>query len=372
MTSVPGPGRGRRGARAPRSPTRGCARSRSRRTTCPAVVARLARAGLDANVVSRGEWAAATARRRAQRRGSRSRGSARTRPTCGPRSGRPRPATRRAGWPSRAPRSSTRSRGVASRAGLGRDGRPPLDVLFRLNPDVAPETHAGLAVGHGSAKFGMTETELTGAVARPARGRAAPRRAASISTSGRSSARWTPGGTPSGAGSRCSRSSARAGRASTRSTSAAASRSAIRERCRRPARFAREVEALLAALPPDRRARPPRGRARAVPRRARRLAPRVRAPRPGAAGRRADRRARRRHDRAHPPGAVRGAPPDRRPDVARAPGRARRAAVGDAAPASTGRSARAPTPSTCTTCRRCGAATSSRSRTPAPTPPRWR
>jgi diaminopimelate decarboxylase len=55
---------------------------------------------------------------------------------------------------------------IATRAGLGRAGRPPLDILFRLNPDVAPETHAGLSVGHGSAKFGMTETELTGAVAR--------------------------------------------------------------------------------------------------------------------------------------------------------------------------------------------------------------
>ena len=54
---------------------------------------------------------------------------------------------------------------IAARAGLGRGRRPPLDVLLRLNPDVAPETHAGLAVGRGSSKFGMTETELTGAVA---------------------------------------------------------------------------------------------------------------------------------------------------------------------------------------------------------------
>jgi diaminopimelate decarboxylase len=53
---------------------------------------------------------------------------------------------------------------LASRVGLGRDGRPPLDVLFRLNPDVVPETHAGLAVGVGGSKFGMTETELSAAV----------------------------------------------------------------------------------------------------------------------------------------------------------------------------------------------------------------
>jgi diaminopimelate decarboxylase len=53
---------------------------------------------------------------------------------------------------------------LAARAGLGRGDRPPLDVLFRLNPDVAPETHAGLAVGAGGSKFGMTETELSAAV----------------------------------------------------------------------------------------------------------------------------------------------------------------------------------------------------------------
>jgi len=53
---------------------------------------------------------------------------------------------------------------LTSRAGLGRDGRPSLDVLFRLNPDVVPETHAGLAVGAGGSKFGMTETELSAAV----------------------------------------------------------------------------------------------------------------------------------------------------------------------------------------------------------------
>ena len=39
-----------------------------------------------------------------------------------------------------------------------------VDVLFRLNPAVSPETHAGLAVGAAASKFGMTETELTEAV----------------------------------------------------------------------------------------------------------------------------------------------------------------------------------------------------------------
>ena len=39
-----------------------------------------------------------------------------------------------------------------------------LDVLFRFNPEVSPETHAGLAVGAATSKFGMSATELTEAV----------------------------------------------------------------------------------------------------------------------------------------------------------------------------------------------------------------
>jgi diaminopimelate decarboxylase len=49
---------------------------------------------------------------------------------------------------------------LARRAGLGVGARPPIDILLRLNPDVAPETHAGLAVGAGGSKFGMTEAEV--------------------------------------------------------------------------------------------------------------------------------------------------------------------------------------------------------------------
>ncbi len=45
-----------------------------------------------------------------------------------------------------------------------RAGAPPMDVLYRLNPDVAPETLAGLAVGSGASKFGMTETEIGAAI----------------------------------------------------------------------------------------------------------------------------------------------------------------------------------------------------------------
>jgi diaminopimelate decarboxylase len=50
---------------------------------------------------------------------------------------------------------------IAAGGGLAEGG---LDVLFRLNPAVTPETHAGLAVGAAASKFGMTETELTEAV----------------------------------------------------------------------------------------------------------------------------------------------------------------------------------------------------------------
>jgi diaminopimelate decarboxylase len=131
----------------------------------PAVVARLARAGLGANVVSRGEWAAA-----------REAGVPNARVTLegiGKDAADLRAAVRAAAagdpprWLAVESAEELDALGeIAARAGLGRDGRPPLDILFRLNPDVTPETHAGLAVGHGSAKFGMTETELTGAVAR--------------------------------------------------------------------------------------------------------------------------------------------------------------------------------------------------------------
>jgi diaminopimelate decarboxylase len=54
---------------------------------------------------------------------------------------------------------------LAALAGFARTvAATPLDVLLRLNPDVAPETHDALAVGRGASKFGLTETELTEAV----------------------------------------------------------------------------------------------------------------------------------------------------------------------------------------------------------------
>ena len=131
----------------------------------PPVVARLAAAGLDANVVSRGEWAAATAAGVPNERI--------TLEGVGKTDADLRAAVRAAatGRPLRwVALESAEELGalaaLAGRVGLGRGGARPMEVLLRLNPDVAPETHAGLAVGRGSSKFGMTETELTGAVSR--------------------------------------------------------------------------------------------------------------------------------------------------------------------------------------------------------------
>lgn len=130
----------------------------------PAVVARLARLGLDANVVSRGEWAVAA---RAGLPNGRI-----TLEGVGKDPADLRAAVRAAadGAPVRwvaveSPDELEALATLAAAAGLGRGGRQPLDLLLRLNPDVSPETHAGLAVGRGASKFGMTETELTAAAA---------------------------------------------------------------------------------------------------------------------------------------------------------------------------------------------------------------
>ena len=129
----------------------------------PAIVAEVAARGFGANVVSRGEWAAA---RRA--------GLSNTRITLegiGKTDADLRAAVRAAatgsplGWVAleSGDEAEVLAR-MAQRAGLGRAGRPPLDVLVRLNPEVAPETIDALAVGSGASKFGMTETEATGVV----------------------------------------------------------------------------------------------------------------------------------------------------------------------------------------------------------------
>jgi diaminopimelate decarboxylase len=129
----------------------------------PAIVAEVTRRGFGANVVSRGEWAAA---RRA--------GVADDRITLegvGKTDADLRAAVRASAigspllWVAleSADEADVVTR-MARRAGLGRRERPVLDVLVRLNPEVTPETIAGLAVGDGASKFGMTETEATGLV----------------------------------------------------------------------------------------------------------------------------------------------------------------------------------------------------------------
>jgi diaminopimelate decarboxylase len=56
---------------------------------------------------------------------------------------------------------------LASAHHLGRGGRPPLDILLRLNPQVSPETRAEFAVGRAASKFGMTEAEIHALVRGP-------------------------------------------------------------------------------------------------------------------------------------------------------------------------------------------------------------
>jgi diaminopimelate decarboxylase len=129
----------------------------------PAVVAEVTSRGFGANVVSRGEWAVA-----------RQAGVPNDRITLegvGKTDADLREAVRAAaaGAPPMwiALESSDEAEvlvRLARRARLGRSGAAPLDVLVRLNPDVTPETLPGLAVGEGSSKFGMTETEATGLV----------------------------------------------------------------------------------------------------------------------------------------------------------------------------------------------------------------
>lgn len=123
-----------------------------------AIVAAVAGHGFGANVVSRGEWAVAT---RAGIPNERI-----TLEGIGKTPGDLRAAALAAadGDPLRwiaieSPEEAAALAAVASRAGA-----PRIDVLYRLNPDVAPETLAALAVGAGATKFGMTETEIATAI----------------------------------------------------------------------------------------------------------------------------------------------------------------------------------------------------------------
>ncbi len=124
----------------------------------PAVIAAVAGHGFGANVVSRGEWAAAT---RAGLPNERI-----TLEGIGKTVADLRAAARAAGEsrPLRWVAIESPEEAAALAVFVGRQRGARLDVLYRLNPDVAPETLAGLAVGAGSSKFGMTEMELGAAI----------------------------------------------------------------------------------------------------------------------------------------------------------------------------------------------------------------
>jgi diaminopimelate decarboxylase len=130
----------------------------------PAIVAEVTARGFGANVVSRGEWAVA---RRAGVSNDRIslEGVGKTDADLGAAIRSTAPGAVPLAWVALESADEGEALvAMARRAGLGRRGRPALDVLVRLNPDVTPETIAGLAVGDGASKFGMTETEATGLV----------------------------------------------------------------------------------------------------------------------------------------------------------------------------------------------------------------
>jgi diaminopimelate decarboxylase len=124
------------------------------------IVARIAALGWDANVVSLGEWAIA---RRAGLPNGRitlegiGKGDAELAAAV---------ASARQGSPLRwiAVESLDEALALAEIARQHGSG-PALDVLLRLNPEVVPETLGGLAVGSAASKFGMTVDELSQAVA---------------------------------------------------------------------------------------------------------------------------------------------------------------------------------------------------------------
>jgi diaminopimelate decarboxylase len=130
----------------------------------PAVVSILAERGWGANVVSSGEWAAAGEADVAD--------IAVTFEGIGKTDIELRQAVQSAarGEPLRwlaveSPAEAHALELAADAARLGERGLPPIDVLLRLNPQVQPETIAGLAVGAGSSKFGMYADEIRALVA---------------------------------------------------------------------------------------------------------------------------------------------------------------------------------------------------------------
>ncbi|HEX7950875.1 MAG TPA: diaminopimelate decarboxylase [Candidatus Limnocylindrales bacterium] len=126
------------------------------------IVAEIATLGFDANVVSAGEWAIA------RRAGVPNRRT--TFEGIGKTDAELRAAVHAAAtgeplrWLALESLDETRVVAALARRAQLTAGRP-LELLFRLNPDVTPETIASLAVGAQASKFGMTADELTEAVA---------------------------------------------------------------------------------------------------------------------------------------------------------------------------------------------------------------
>ena len=122
-----------------------------------AIVARLATAGLGANVVSRGEWSVARRAGLANARISLE-GIGKTRTDL-------RAAVRaaRSGEPLRWVALESADE-AAELARLARRAGATVEVLLRFNPAVEPETQHGLAVGAGSSKFGLADDELADAI----------------------------------------------------------------------------------------------------------------------------------------------------------------------------------------------------------------
>jgi diaminopimelate decarboxylase len=124
----------------------------------PAVVARLAESGFGANVVSSGEWAAATAAGLGNDlitlEGIGKTDDDLEAAVAAATRGRP------LRWVTlESPEEADRLSGMTKAAGL--DQAPNgLDVLLRLNPEVVPETSIDLCVGAKSSKFGMTRAEI--------------------------------------------------------------------------------------------------------------------------------------------------------------------------------------------------------------------
>ena len=241
------------------SPIRGSGSTRSRRTTSRRSIAlpRRRRGAGSARTSSRAASGRSPARAGVPNAADHARGRRqdRRRPRGG-RPGRRRRATRCCGSRSSRPTRPRPRRfapvGPVSASG----GRPPLDVLFRLNPDVDPETQAGAGGRRrrlevrddrdGADRDGRARRRQQRRRLRP-RGDPPPRRLAA--RRGRRVARRGPPrarGPRAAAGLRC--------RASTRSMSAAGSRSRpFGEPGPRPERFARELPALLETIPADRR-----------------------------------------------------------------------------------------------------------------------